>query len=220
MNIKENFFLERCVTSFRFAVYAIRDIKVISFFKSKEKYDLIKTQPFSMFRASLFYMFTMEYSKLLDKQHSDDNKNKQFKVASLIKANEEMSRIFGSDYDKVYGENKERLCNLSKADITNAILTLRDKKFAHLDSEILDFQTIMPFEDKTIEDIFLKLESMKAVLVSMLKFYGQEFDFSIQTEFSKTQRFIDNHLFYKKVFEEEAEKRPDLPRNLYLTSYD
>lgn len=114
---------------------------LISDFKMPETQNLIYLPPFNFYRASLCYLIVMEYCKLFEPKKN----SKQ--LSSIIRlCNNSTFSNSQDDFKEIY--------NIPLSSIYNYVLDLRDKKFGHSDSHLINKPFNIPlFKKEQLEEI-------------------------------------------------------------------
>jgi len=162
---------------------------------TKEEYDIVAGHPFGFYSIMLQYCFIMEYTKLLDTNASNENKN----VASLLKLNESTKDFPGGVFELKYLENKRLLNDITNSDLYKRLKKLRNKKFGHADNDkINDPWKIEGFAGVQIEEMRTQIGVLLKVLNNVLGAVSDA-NFGLHDDDS-TANFIRFQAKYKKYY--------------------
>lgn len=174
---------------------ALTEIYFLNKARSPKEIELVNGPPFEFYRISLHYMFTMEYTKLME------SKNDRFPtnhIASLEKLSNDIYNEKGSDFEELHGKNLGILTSIKSSDFYIKLKGNRDKKFGHADAKYQDYFSSQSFSDDEIKIAFEQLHMFKEIIDNCTTISDYEFRF--QNPDPRTDNFIKFHTIYKEYY--------------------
>ncbi len=180
--------------SLHWTFMAITEIGFLNKARSVQEIELINSPPFTFYRISLHYMFTMEYMKLME---SNNDRYPNNHIASLEKFSDAVCKEV-IDFVELHNQNLQVLKSIRSSDFYTKLKGDRDKKFGHADSDYQEYFSFRSFSDNEIETAITQLNMFKSIMDNCTSIFDSEFVF--QHIDPRTDNFIRFHARYKDYY--------------------
>lgn len=158
--------------------------------KSNDKSPIRSSDTFRFYLFTLHNTLILELTKLLE----IDNKRRVENYASLEKLNNKLLNIAGDSFQIRFDENMKHLLNIRNTSIFNKILTLRDKKVAHVDnSKLINPFTFKVFSIEEIIELEKIIDIIKLIFNNCLSVFDEEIFLPSFTRTSNLLTFFEEY---------------------------
>lgn len=172
---------------------------------NEEELKIVNSSTFNFYKVTLQYCFIMEYCKLLEnKKKARGSAN----ISSIHRLNESFYGEFGESFGDTYKKNNQHIEQLQVSPYHQKIRSLRDKKFAHSDTNFKNTPyEFKGFTESEIEEGFKHLRVIKSVINSLTFPYDFQYLLEIPYRDKRTRNFVKYHVDYKDYYYRNFLKR-------------
>jgi hypothetical protein len=189
-------------------VLANRSLTEMSFFhsvNSVEELNLLKGPPFDFYYTSLQYMFILEISKLIEKPPKQ--KSHLGNHSGIEKASLEILTSKDEKYQPIHDQIVIEIDLLRNSSLFKHIKKLRDKKFAHSDSDSEHAPLSIPrFGPSMVDELLILLKELYRIWGKVTFELGYDFDSKVPHWEQRTRNFIKYHAVYKKHYHDNLSR--------------
>lgn len=192
---------------------ALNELKVVNELKGNVwESKMMNVSPFSFYRVSLQYIVIMEFSKLLEPDTKDNDRNKENwrkfenkNAANLSKLSRMIYDLTKDSYLDDHNENKKKLDELRGSQFYDNLKNERNKKIGHSDSDY-NGKTygIKTFSEEEINEAFIIQEEIMKIYKRCSNACDVP-DFLYHKD-DGTRNFIDYHIVYNEYYNENLMK--------------
>jgi len=174
--------------------------------ETEQEKELCKGHTLNFYGIALQYVIVMEYAKMLEEKYSENEKQKNKNVGSIIRLNEEVKKFFGSDFQKAL-INDKILDELKTSKFYEKLRNLRDKKFGHIDADYsVNPLSIKGFSGNEIDECKRHLMLILQALNNCLEMFDHALIEKIPNRDNRTANFIRYHSKYQKYYHDNFVK--------------
>jgi hypothetical protein len=163
---------------------------------NKSEISILNSHTMSFYKVTLQYCLIMEYSKLMEFSSSAQKQG----LSSLMKLND-LTLIYQDEFKPIYDLNIQKLNELKSSPFYIKIKRLRDKKFAHSDSNIIN--KAFNISALSLQELNMGLNQLleiKKIIDSCSFIFDFEYSNNLSSVENRTENFILNQGKYKEYF--------------------